>query len=115
MNLGRPVALGNHKKRFAVRRKNSTDPDVITTAVMLSALHTAVDSTIGKCPDALAVAFARPFLRFGCFLAAMMSPLGVRPHLQPDPDASLSKLIFDRAPPSHDPRPKSLSTVVNWK
>ena len=29
-----------------------------------------------------------------------MSPLGVRPHLQPDPDASLSKLIFDRAPSS---------------
>jgi hypothetical protein len=67
---------------------------------MLSALHAAVDSAIGKCLDALAVAFARPFLRFGCFLAAMMNPLGVRPHLQPDPDASLSKLIFDRAPPS---------------
>jgi hypothetical protein len=67
---------------------------------MLSALHAAVDSTIGKCPGALAVAFARRLLRFGCFLAAMMNPLGVRPHLQPDPDASLSKLIFDRAPPS---------------
>jgi hypothetical protein len=100
MNLGRPIALGNHKKRFAVRRKNSTDPDVITTAVMLSALRTAVDSTIGKCPDAFAVALARRFLHFDCFLAAMMSPLGVRPHLQPDPDASLSKLIFDRAPSS---------------
>jgi hypothetical protein len=67
---------------------------------MLSALHTAVESAIEKDPDALAVAFARPFLRFGCFLAAMMNPLGVRPHLQPDPDASLSKLIFDRAPSS---------------
>jgi hypothetical protein len=67
---------------------------------MLSALQTAVDSTIGKCPDALAVAFARPFLRFGCFLAAMMNPLRVRPQMRPDPDASLSKLIFDRAPPS---------------
>jgi hypothetical protein len=67
---------------------------------MLSALHAAVDSAIGKCLDALAVAFARPFLRFCCFFAAMMNPLGVRPHSQPDPDASLSKLIFDRAPPS---------------
>jgi hypothetical protein len=28
---------------------------------------------------ALAVAFTRPFLRFGSFLAAMMNPLGVRP------------------------------------
>ena len=101
MNLGRPARAGHsHKKRFAVRRKSSTDPDVATTAVMLSALQTAVDSAIGKCSDAVAVAFARPLLRFGCFLAAMMNPLGVRPHLQPDPDASLSKLIFDRAPPS---------------
>jgi hypothetical protein len=65
---------------------------------MLSALHAAVDSAIGKCLEAPAVAFARPLLRFDCFLAAMMNPLGVRRHLQPDPDASLSKLIFDRAP-----------------
>jgi hypothetical protein len=67
---------------------------------MLSALHAAVDSAIGKCLDALAGAFARRFLRFGCFFAAMMNPLGVRPRLQPDPDACLPKLIFDRAPPS---------------
>jgi hypothetical protein len=72
------LAPGTHKTRFAVRRKSSTDPDVATTAVMLSALHTAADSAIGKCPDALAVAFARPFLHFDCFLAAMMHPLGGR-------------------------------------
>jgi hypothetical protein len=35
-------------KRFAVRRKTSTDPDVTVTAVMLSMLRAAVDSTIGK-------------------------------------------------------------------
>jgi hypothetical protein len=99
MNLGRSARARHHKTRFAVRRKSNTDPDVATTAIMLSALHTA-DSAIGKCLDALAVAFARRSLRFGCFLAAMMNPLGVRPHLQPDPDASLSKLIFDHAPPS---------------
>jgi hypothetical protein len=80
----------------------------MTTAVMLSALHAAVDSAIGKCLDALAVAFAR---RFGCFLAAMMNPLGVRPHLQPDPDASLSKLIFDRAPPSQPASDEKLKGI----
>jgi hypothetical protein len=32
-------AHGTYKKRFAVRRKTSTDPDVTTTAVMLSKIR----------------------------------------------------------------------------
>jgi hypothetical protein len=70
------LALGHHEKRFAANRKSSTDPDVATTAVMLRALYLAVDSTMAKRPAAAAVCFARPFLDFDCFLAAMMNPLG---------------------------------------
>ena len=66
-------AHGTHKKRFAVRRKTNTDPDVMTTAAMLSMLRAAVDSTIGKRP---AAGLRRLDLDFGCFLAAMMNPLG---------------------------------------
>jgi hypothetical protein len=54
------LAQITHKKRFAANRKSSTDPDVTTTAVMLSALYKAVDSTIGKRPVASAASFARP-------------------------------------------------------
>jgi hypothetical protein len=68
-------AHGTHRKRFAVRRKTSTEPDVTTTAVMFSTLRAAVDSTIGK-RAAGAACFARPELDFDCFLAAMINPLG---------------------------------------
>jgi hypothetical protein len=102
--------------RFAVSRKSNTDPDVATTAAMLSALHTAADSTIGKRPAAGAACFARPFWDFDRFLVAMLNPLrGSGCVCGLTPDASLSKLIFDRSPPSHEPRLKTLITVVNRK
>jgi hypothetical protein len=80
---------------------------------MLSMLRAAVDSTIGKRPAAGAAGLARWDLDFDCFLAAMMNPVGGQLHLQPDRSASLSKLLFDLARPSHDPRQKTLSAVVN--
>jgi hypothetical protein len=69
-------AHGTHRKRFAVRRKTSTDPDVTTAAVMLSMLRAAVDSTIGKRPAAGAACSERPYLDFDRFLVAIMNPLG---------------------------------------
>jgi hypothetical protein len=114
MNRGR-LAVDIHRKRLSANKNSSTDPDVTATAAILSTLRTAVDSSIGGAATAGAICFARPFLDFDRFLVTMMNPLGVRPRLQPDPDASLSKLIFDRSPPSHDQGLKTLSTVVNWK
>jgi hypothetical protein len=67
-------AHGTHKKRFAVKRKASTDPDATTTEVMLSMLPAAVDSTIRK-RAAGAADLGRPELDFDRFLAAMMNPL----------------------------------------
>jgi hypothetical protein len=55
---------------------SNTDPDVTTTAVMLSTLRTAVDSTTGKRLTAGAASFARPPLDLDRFFAAMMHPLG---------------------------------------
>jgi hypothetical protein len=63
-----------HKKRFAANRMSSTDPEVATTTVMLSAVRKAVDSTIAKRPPAGAVC-SGPLLDFGCFFVAMMNPL----------------------------------------
>jgi len=82
----------------------------MTAAVMLSMLPAAIDSTIGKRPAAGAVGLARSDLDFDRFLVAMMR---VRLQMRPDPNASLSKLIFDLAPPSHNPRLKALSAMVN--
>jgi hypothetical protein len=73
LELGLPARP--HKKRFAARRKSSTDPDVTTTAVMLCMLRAADDSTIGK-RSAGAAGLARSDLDFDCFLAAMINPLG---------------------------------------
>ena len=65
-----------YKKRFAVRRKTSTNPDVMTTVVMLSMLRAAVDSTFGN-SAAGAAGLARPDLDFDRLLAAiMMNSLG---------------------------------------
>jgi hypothetical protein len=76
-------------KRFAAKRKTSTEPDATTTKVMLSMLRAAVDSTIGK-RAAGAADLARPYLDFDRFLVAMMNPQGgVRLHMRPDPNASL--------------------------
>jgi hypothetical protein len=69
-------AHGSHKKRFAVRRKTSTDPDVMTTTAMLSILRAAVDSTIGRRAGAGAIGLWRCDLDFDCFLAAIINPLG---------------------------------------
>jgi hypothetical protein len=80
---------------------------------MLSTLRSAVDSNIGGGPAAGAVCVARSFLDFDLFLVAMMNPLGGRPLLRPDLDASLSKLIFDRAPLSHAARAECLKRLVN--
>jgi hypothetical protein len=60
-----------HKKRFAVKRKRSTDPDVTTTAVMLSTLRTAIDSTIGKRLTAGAACFTHPPLDLDRFFVAI--------------------------------------------
>ncbi len=60
-----------HMKRFAAKRKSNTDPDVTTTAVMLSALRMAVETTTGKRLAAGAACFARPFWDFDRFLVAM--------------------------------------------
>jgi len=65
-----------HKKRFAANRMSSTDPEVATTTVMLSAVRKAVDSTIAKRPAAGAVCPVRPFLDFACFFVTMMSASG---------------------------------------
>jgi hypothetical protein len=46
-------------------------------------------------------------------LVAMIIGKGVRLLLRPDPDASLSKLIFDLGPLSHGARLRSLSKEVN--
>jgi hypothetical protein len=68
---------------------------------MLSTLRTAIDSTIVKRLTAGADCFTGPPLDLDRFFVAIdIHRWGVRP-LRPDPDASLSKLVFDRAPPSH--------------
>jgi hypothetical protein len=76
---------GIHKKCFAVKRKASTDPDMANTTAMLSGACVAVDSTIEKRPVAGAAGLGRPELDFDRFLAAMLSPSGVRLHTRPDP------------------------------
>ena len=86
-----------------------------TTAAILSAVRTAVVRTVAKGSGAGTACVVRPPLDFDRFLIAMMNPLGGQVALRPDPDASLSKLIFDRAPRSHDLRLKTLITVVNLK
>ena len=63
-------------KLLAAKRKSSTDPDVTTTAAMLSALRMAVDSTIGKRAAVDAACFVRVFWDFDRFLVAMIIPLG---------------------------------------
>jgi hypothetical protein len=73
-----------HNKRFAANKKSSTDPEVTTTTVMLSAVRTAVHSTIAKRPAAGAACPVRPFLDFGCFIVAMTNPSGISSHGQPD-------------------------------
>jgi hypothetical protein len=69
----RTGAQGIQKKRFAVSKKTSTDPDVAKTAAILSTLRAAVDSTIGNRPAAGAAGMGR--VDFDRFLAAIMNPL----------------------------------------
>jgi hypothetical protein len=78
-----------HKKRFAANRMSSTDPEVATTTVMLSAVRKAVDSTIAKRPAAGAVCPVRPFLDFACFFVTMMNASGIRSHVQLDADVPI--------------------------
>jgi hypothetical protein len=73
--LGLGSVARPHKKRFAVRRKASTDPDAAKMAVMLSMLPTAVDKHEWKRP-AGAAGLARSDLIFDRFLVAIMNPLG---------------------------------------
>jgi hypothetical protein len=75
-----------------------TDPDVTTTAVMLSMLRAA------------ALDFD-----FNWFLAAPKNRLGSGYNVQSGPAASVSKLTFELASPSHDAILKTLSAVVNRK
>jgi len=65
-------SAGTHKKRFAVKRKSNTDPDVTATAIMSSALRTAVDSTIGKRLTEGTDCFARPPLDLDRFFTGIM-------------------------------------------
>jgi hypothetical protein len=67
---------------------SSTDPEVATTTVMLSAVRAAVESTFAKHPAAVAVC-SGPFLDFGCFFVAMMNPLRIRSHVQLDADVPI--------------------------
>jgi hypothetical protein len=85
-----------HKKRFAANRMSSTDPEVATTTVMLSAVRKAVDSTIAKRPAAGAVCPVRPFLDFACFFVTMMNASGIRSHVQLDADVPI-EVGLDRA------------------
>jgi hypothetical protein len=62
-----------HKKRFAVKRNTKTDPDVTTTAIMLIALHIAVDSTNGKRLRAGANFFTPRPLELDRFFVAIVS------------------------------------------
>jgi hypothetical protein len=101
------------EQSLGCKHASSTEPDVTAVAVASRMLRAAIESTIGKRSAAGVVDLGRPDLDFDCVLAAMMNPLGVRLHTRPDPDASPSKLIFDLAPPSHDPRLETLSAVVN--
>lgn len=83
---------------------------------MLLMLRAAVRSTIGKRPSAGTVCFTRLSLDFDRFLVAIMNPVGAKPHLRLDPQlAFMSRLIFDLAPQSHNPRLKALITTVNRK
>jgi hypothetical protein len=83
---------------------------------MLSMLRTAIESTTGKRPATGAAGLGRSDQDFDRVIVAIMNPLGGQAaYVQPDPNASLSKLIFDLAPPSHDPGLKTLRTVVNQK
>ena len=50
------------KIRFAANKPKSTEPDVSAVTVMLSALHRAVDSTIGKRAAGVAACFDRATL-----------------------------------------------------
>jgi hypothetical protein len=103
-----------HSNRLAANKHSSTDPDVTAVTVMLTTLYRAVDSTAGK-PLTAGVAFlAHPLFDLDRFFAAIEPPLRDRAS-RPDPDASLSKLIFDRSPPSHAVRAKWLKQVVNGK
>jgi hypothetical protein len=57
-----------------VRRKSSTDPDVATTAAILSTVRTAVDRTVAKGSGAGTACFVRLALDFDRCLVAMMNP-----------------------------------------
>jgi len=62
------------KIRFAANKPKSTEPDVSAVTVMLSTLHRAVDSTIGKRAAGAAACFDRATLGFVCFFAAIHHP-----------------------------------------
>ena len=86
-------------QRLAATKHSNTDPDVMAVTVMLSVPRITVESTVDTSATKWPACFARPAFGLDRLFAAIGYPVGKRGQafLGRPPNASLSKLIFDRA------------------